>query len=257
VSGPCSLIVRETDGTLAPVIRSLSQPYTCKGGAPVIDRVDTAIFFRTYFMDCMKCSYCHDSCCQYGADVEGDAMPRVMAHADALERYTGVTRDRWWRTAGTAAAPGTPGRLEVPGISGTAVAPAADGTAGAAGADGVDWTPDREFPGGRQTRTRVEDGACVFRSRTARGCMLHSFALGVGLDYHEIKPMVCSLFPVTFDGGLLHPSNEIIDRSLQCIDDGPSLYQGVRDEIAFYFGAGLVAELDVLATAGADAAGAD
>jgi hypothetical protein len=76
--------------------------------------------------------------------------------------------------------------------------------------------------------------------------MIHSYALGRGLDYHEIKPMVCSLFPVTFDYGLLHPSNEIVDRSLQCIDDGPTLYRGVRDEIAYYFGAELVAELDAL-----------
>ena len=50
------------------------------------------------------------------------------------------------------------------------------------------WTTIREFPGGRQTRTSVEDGACVFRSRTGRGCMLHSFALDRGLDYHELKP---------------------------------------------------------------------
>jgi hypothetical protein len=76
--------------------------------------------------------------------------------------------------------------------------------------------------------------------------MLHSFALDKGLDYHEIKPMVASLFPVTFDGGLLHPSNEIADRSLQCIDDGPSLYTGVRGEIEWYFGQDLVTELDAM-----------
>ncbi len=58
--------------------------------------------------------------------------------------------------------------------------------------------------------------------------------------------MVCTLFPCTFDGGLLHPSNEILDRTLQCIDDGPTLYQGVRDEIAWYFGAELVRELDAI-----------
>jgi hypothetical protein len=68
-----------TNGTLAPVIRSLSRPFPSRGGAPVVDRVDTDIFFRTYFMDCMKCDYCHDSCCQYGADVEGDMMPRAAA----------------------------------------------------------------------------------------------------------------------------------------------------------------------------------
>jgi hypothetical protein len=80
--------------------------------------------------------------------------------------------------------------------------------------------------------------------------MLHSFALERGLDYHELKPMVSSLFPVTFDFGLLHPSNEIEDRSLQCWGDGPTLYQGVRGEIEWYFGAGLVAELDALERGG-------
>ncbi len=173
----------------------------------MIDRVDTAIFVRTYFVQCMQCGYCKDSCCQYGSDIDGENVTRVEAHAAELERYTGVPRERWWT--------------------------------------GV-WNDDAEFPGGRQTRTAVEGGACVFRSRAGRGCMLHSFADSRGLDYHELKPMVASLFPVTFDGGLLHPSNEIVDRSLQCIDDGPSLYKGVRSEIDWYFGSALVAELDAL-----------
>jgi hypothetical protein len=76
--------------------------------------------------------------------------------------------------------------------------------------------------------------------------MLHSFALEEGIDYHELKPMVASLFPVTFDAGLLHPSNEIHDRSLQCIGDGPTLYKGVRSEIGWYFGDALLRELDAV-----------
>jgi hypothetical protein len=187
------------------VIRSLSRAFPTRWGAPVIDHVDTAIFVRTYYVNCMSCTYCGDSCCQYGSDIDGDNVARVEAHAADLERFTGVSRDQWWTG---------------------------------------EWVDDREFPGGRQTRTRVVDGSCVFRNRKGRGCMLHSFALEKGLDYHEIKPMVASLFPVTFDGGLLHPSNEIVDRSLQCIDDGPSLYTGVRGEIEWYFGKDLVAELD-------------
>lgn len=190
---------------MTDVIRQLSRRYECRWGAPVIDRVDTAIFKQRYFVQCMKCEYCHDSCCQYGADIDVENVARVEARAAELEQYTGVPRDRWWTG---------------------------------------EWTDDAEFPGGKQTRTRVEDGACVFRSRRGRGCMLHSFALEQGLDYHALKPMVSSLFPVTFDWGLLHPSNEIADRSLQCIDDGPTLYQGVREEIEWYFGGGLVAELD-------------
>lgn len=189
------------------VIRQLSHPYDCRGGAPVIDRVDTAIFRQRYFVYCMKCEYCHDSCCQYGADIDVENVARVEAYAPELERYTGVPRERWWTG---------------------------------------EWTTDAEFPGGKQTRTRVEDGACVFRNRHGRGCMLHSFALERGLDYHDLKPLVSSLFPVTFDWGLLHPSNEIRDRSLQCIDDGPTLYRGVRSEIEWYFGEGLVAELDAI-----------
>jgi hypothetical protein len=187
------------------LIRALSSSFACRWGVPVVDRVDTAIFVRRYFMNCMECAYCHDSCCQYGTDVDADNVARVEAHAEGLERFTGVPRHRWWTG---------------------------------------EWTVDPEFPGGRQTRTRVEKGACVFRSRSARGCMLHSYALERGLDYHHLKPMVSALFPVTFDGGLLHASAEIVDRSLQCIDDGPTLYRGVRSEIEWYFSSSLVAELD-------------
>ncbi|MGH7269972.1 MAG: hypothetical protein ACREJ3_06035, partial [Polyangiaceae bacterium] len=61
-----------------------------------------------------------------------------------------------------------------------------------------------------------------------------------------LKPMVAALFPVTFDGGLLHASNEIADSSLQCIGDGPTLYAGVRAEIEWYFGAAMAQELDGL-----------
>lgn len=194
------------------MIRPLSHPYATRWKAPVVDRIDTAIFVRRYFTHCMDCTFCHDSCCQYGADIDGTNVARLDAVADDLERYTGVARDQ--RFTG-------------------------------------EWNDDVEFPGGRQTRTRVADGACVFRSRTARGCAIHSFAMSRGVDYHELKPLVCVLFPVTFDYGLLHCSNEIEDKSLQCYGEGPTIYEGVRSEIEWYFGAELVTELDgVLAAIG-------
>ena len=189
------------------MIRALSRSYTCRWGAPVVDRVETTVFLYTYFVECMRCSYCHDSCCQYGVDVDVENVARLEARATDIERFTGVPRDRWFTG---------------------------------------EWTNDAEFPGGRQTRTRVEDGACVFRNRAGRGCTIHSFALAEGVDYHELKPMVSVLFPITFDGGLLHPSTEIEDRSLQCYGDGPTLYRGVRSEIAWYFGSDLVDELDAI-----------
>lgn len=193
---------------MSDVIHPLSRSYACRWGVPVVDRVDTAIFRHRYFVECMQCSYCHDSCCQYGVDVDAANVARLEEHAGAVERFTGVPTDRWFTG---------------------------------------EWKSDPEFPGGRHTRTRVEGGACVFRNRAGRGCTIHSFALAAGIDYHELKPMVSVLFPITFDEGLLHPSTEIEDRSLQCYGDGPTLYRGVRGELAWYFGGALVGELDALA----------
>jgi hypothetical protein len=191
------------------VIRALSRSYACRWGVPVVARVDTAIFVNRYFERCLQCSYCFDSCCQYGVDVDVHNVARLREHARDLEEYTGVPEHRWFEPT---------------------------------------WQDDAEFPGGRFTRTRVEGGACVFRNRApgGRGCTIHSFSLERGIDYHELKPMVSVLFPVTFDDGLLHCSTEIADRSLQCVDDGPTVYRGVRGEIAWYFGADLVGELDEL-----------
>jgi hypothetical protein len=189
------------------VIRALSRSYACRWGVPVIDRVDTAIFVRTYFVRCMQCNYCHDSCCAYGADVDAENVARIEARADDIARFAGIPAAHFWTG---------------------------------------DWTRDAEAPGGKTTRTAVADGACVFRSRRGRGCALHSYAVDRGIDYHLLKPMVSSLFPITWDHGLLHPSTEIRDGTLQCIDDGPSLYTGVRGEIDWYFGGRLVAELDAI-----------
>ena len=189
------------------VIRALSRSYACRWGVPVVDRVDTAIFVRTYFVRCMQCNYCHDSCCAYGVDIDAENVARIEARADDIARFTGIPAARFWTG---------------------------------------DWTVDAEVPGGKATRTAVTDGACVFRNRKGRGCTLHSYAIERGIDYHLLKPMVSSLFPVTWDEGLLHPSTEIVDRTLQCIDDGPTLYTGVREEIDWYFGRPLVAELDAM-----------
>jgi hypothetical protein len=189
------------------VIHALTRPYPTRWGAPVVDRVDTAIFQQRYFVGCMDCTYCFDSCCQYGVDVDGTNVERLKEHKAPLEALTGVPMERWFT---------------------------------------AEWNDDKEFPGGRQTRTRVENGACVFRNRKGRGCLIHKYALENGIDYHQLKPLVSTLFPLTFDYGLLHPSTEIEDKSLQCYNDGPTLYEGVRDEVLWYFGADLVVELDAL-----------
>ena len=77
--------------------------------------------------------------------------------------------------------------------------------------------------------------------------MLHRYAIDRGIDYHEVKPLMSSLFPLSFDGtGSLHAAGEVEDEELVCLDEGPTLYRGARDELLHYFGEALVAELDAI-----------
>ncbi len=184
-----------------------------RDGAPVVHEVDSAIFHRRYFGHCFGCTFCNDSCCDHGVDVALVERDRILARADELEPRVGVSRDRWF-------------------------------------VDAV--TSDADFPGGQATRTAVVNGTCVFRIAGARGCALHAFALEQGRDYHDIKPMVSSLFPVTFGDGALVCSEELVDGSLVCGGTGPTAYEMARPELRHYFGDAFVEELDALAEREAD-----
>ncbi len=61
--------------------------------------------------------------------------------------------------------------------------------------------PIPKFPGGASGRTQTRGGACIFLDRTRRGCKIHAYCLANGIDYHLLKPMVSTLFPVTFEAG--------------------------------------------------------
>jgi hypothetical protein len=174
----------------------------------VVSEVDPAIFRRRYFGHCFGCSFCNDGCCNHGVDVSIAERDSILARADELEPRVGVPREQWFAAAVTA---------------------------------------DADFPGGASTRTAVLNGSCVFRLAGARGCALHAFALERGEDYHTIKPMVSSLFPVTFGEGALVCSEELADETLVCAGAGPTAYEMARPELRHYFGDSLVEELDVLA----------
>ena len=191
------------------MLARLSRDYPARFGAPVISRVDRAIFRLRYFTRCMACGFCADACCFHGVDVDVANVERIMAHARGLERHVGRPAREWFT--------GRYGR-------------------------------DAEFPGGAFTRTGVRDGACVFLGRESRGCLLHSYCLREGIDYHELKPMVSTLFPITFGGGVLHAADEVQDGTLVCSGAGPTLYEGLRDELRYYFGGPFVEELDRLAS---------
>ena len=174
----------------------------------MVDAVDTAIFRRRYFGHCMRCTFCGDACCQHGVDVSVVERDRILARAGELTPRIGLDASAWFEPT---------------------------------------TTDDTDFPGGAATRTTVVNGRCVFLSRDARGCVLHSMSLETDTDYHLLKPMVSALFPVTFGDGELLCSDELADGSLVCAGEGPTAYAMARAELAYYFGEELVTELDELA----------
>jgi hypothetical protein len=186
---------------------ALTREYSCNGGGPVLREVDTRIFTLRYFMNCMGCGFCNDICCSFGVDVDLENVVRLRAAPQAFKDYIGVPESEWFTE---------------------------------------EVIQDAEFPSGAHVRTRVRDGRCVFLNREARGCKIHSYSLDNGLDYHLLKPMVSILFPLTFEYGALVASNEVLDKSLICEGEGPTIYEGSRDELLYYFGEELVAELDEL-----------
>lgn len=188
----------------------LSRKYRCRLGAPVITHVNREIFVLRYFTHCMQCGWCGDACCQDGVDIDAENVARIMTFAEALERRVGRRRHEWFSD---------------------------------------EYDTDPEFPGGRATRTRVVDGGCVFLDRRERGCLLHRFALEAGMDYHDLKPLVSTLFPITFEDGTLVAADEVASGTLVCAGDGPTLYQALRAELGYYFGERLVGELDALSVA--------
>lgn len=185
----------------------LRSTYVARNGTTSVRCVDSRIFSLTYYTHCMECGFCGDRCCEYGVDVDVPSVLHLMKHGDHLRPYIG--------------------RHPHDAIT-------------------WDWTQDTDFPGGVHTRTKVVDGACAFKNRKGRGCGIHAYCADHEVDYHLLKPMVSVLFPLTFHQGLLLPSPEASTGSLVCSGQGLSLYDGVREELLYYFDAGLVAELDAL-----------
>lgn len=187
---------------------ALSRDYVSRNDDLVVRQVSPQIFLRQYFTHCLDCTFCHDSCCQFGCDVDLDNATRLGGrHAAGLEAFLGISRDAWLQKEVHA---------------------------------------DAELHSGAYQRTQVADGTCIFRRKDARGCGIHAYCYENGLDYHELKPTICWLFPICVDNAVLRPSSEIVDNSLICIDQGLTLYRSQRQELLYLFGPDLVAELDNL-----------
>lgn len=170
-----------------------------------ITSVDENIFSSRYFSKCMEHASCQDRCCNYGCPVDIKEADRILDYKDALESRTGIPASEWFY-------------------------------------DDIEKRP--EFPSGKIVKTRVNNNKCIFHDNRSRGCYLHRLALENGLNPHLLKPMICFLFPLTWDGSHLHVS-EFLDE-LPCKSMGIPIFEAQCNELIIYLGDGFYKEMDTI-----------
>ncbi|HWU86385.1 MAG TPA: DUF3109 family protein [Kofleriaceae bacterium] len=189
---------------------------------PRFRTVDAAIFTRRLAPDCMthRCVAVQDEhgaalvpprprldvCCQYGCDVDLAEREAIQARAAELRALL--------RPAAAAA----------PWFE-------------------DDVVEDADYPSGKVVRTAVHDGGCIFLAHDLRGCAIHRAALEGGWDFRGVKPAICRLFPVSYEGDAILIAPEYPEYSCAHVD-GPTLYRLTRDTLGELFGAALVTALD-------------
>jgi hypothetical protein len=187
------------DATIIPLRREHAS------GNLSISFVHRDIFLRKYFARCLECSFCHDWCCSFGADIDIQNVEKIQQQKEEILPFIRLHEEEWFEE---------------------------------------DFTYYEEYAGNHYTRINPHGSRCAFISKVQRGCGLHRYAISKGMDYHEIKPLVCILFPLSFGEGILSLAPELDDGSLVCSGSGDSAYRAMRNELEHYFGQALLAELD-------------
>jgi len=190
-------------------------------------KVDRNIFVRRVVADCMShgCTMVADegvplpqhrplleACCQYGADTDLTERDAILGHADQLRALL---------TPAAAAAPWFTTEVQ----------------------------EDPDYPSGRHVRTATftrADGVtgCVFLAHDRRGCAIHRAALEGGWDFHQVKPHICRLFPMSYEEDAIVISDDYEDYDCADAAGAPTLYRVARETIGAVFGEALVDALD-------------
>ena len=173
-----------------------------------ITSIDEGILRSRYFARCMECNECDDNCCNYGCPVDISEAGRILTYREDLEKKINVPAEEWFL----------------------------EGTESLIG-----------FPSEEIKRTRVINGKCVFHNINSRGCYLHQFALERGIDPHSIKPMICFLFPLTWEGSCLYVSEFL--EELPCKNIGVTILESQIHEMSLYLGEEFIKEVNGLLVA--------
>lgn len=181
---------------------------------PRFRTVWAGVFTRRFVADCMthRCTMVPapaerlDACCQYGCDVDLQERAAIEARGGEIRALLSPSarEARWFDP-----------EEEV----------------------------DADYPSGRVVRTEVHEGGCIFLAHDRRGCAIHRAALEGGWDLRGVKPAICRLFPVSYQGDTIIIAEEFPEYSCAHVD-GPTLYRLTRDTLAELFGEDLVVAMD-------------
>lgn len=173
-----------------------------------------AIFTRQVVGDCMshRCMMVDtgapklDACCQYGCDVDLRERAAIEARAGDIRPLlrADVAHLPWFESE-------------------------------------LEYDPD--YPSGAVVRTTVVGGGCIFLAHDRRGCAIHRGSLEHGWDFRGVKPMICRLFPLSFESDTILLADEYPEYSC-AYTGGPSVYRAARDALGDAFGEELVRALD-------------
>jgi hypothetical protein len=179
-------------------------PIKSKTATLTIRNIDDNVFTAHYHSCCLECD-CKDLCCGYGCPMDIVEVERIMAFRKELEKSLGRDASQWFMEQTEA---------------------------------------NTDYPSGDVKRTMIYDGYCVFHDRFSRGCSLQRLALEKGIDPHQLKPMVCFFFPLTWDGDYLHVATFLDE--LPCQSQGGLILDLVGDDIKYYLGEEFATEIDSL-----------
>lgn len=186
--------------------------------------VERDIFVRRFVADCMshRCTQVADegvalaphkplldACCQYGADTDLGEQAEILARKDAIAPLL------------------VPAARDVPWF-------------------GDEIEEDDDQPSGRFVRTAVFEGGCVFLAHDKRGCAIHRASIEQGWSFDGVKPHICRLFPLSYDGETLVISDDFTDYDCADHAGAPTLYRVLRETLGSVFGPALVAALDAV-----------
>jgi Fe-S-cluster containining protein len=182
---------------------------------PRFRHVWATVFTRQVVGDCMshRCSIVPnghqklDACCQYGCDVDLAEQAAIQARAaDIRPLLRHDVRDLPWF--------------------------------------GTEEEVDADYPSGRVVRTEVVDDGCIFLAHDRRGCAIHRASIERGWDFRGVKPAICRLFPLSYEGDTIIIADEEYLEYSCAYTGGPSLYRAAREALSDAFGPDLIAALD-------------